>query len=140
MNYLIKLLTGGYASFPLDVNPRDLWGEAGGSYPLKSLLLLTKTNRDFTRVTPFQDTNLLIKRLSVINQFEMEYFDRLMSAYLYVYPDSSVGQYWPAFSDNLGQALGSAACYDVEIPRRYNAETFTTILKLLEEQASVKVK
>lgn len=135
---LINVLSWGYASFPLDVNPRSLWGEPGESYPLQSLVLLTKTNKDSINIAKCGDKERLITRLSIINKYEMQYFDDLLSAYSYVYPgsDSNIEAYWQTFSNNLSQALRKVACYEVEIPEKYTSDAYDRIYELLEENSS----
>jgi hypothetical protein len=136
--HLMKVLSGGYVSLPLDVNPGDLWGEVGKSYPLGSLILLTKTNRSSTNVTECRDKAELIKRLAIINKYEMQYFDDLLSAYIFIYSgdDSHIESHWQIFSNNLSQALKNVACREVEIPAGYTSDTYDRIYGLLEEGSS----
>lgn len=133
IKHLINVLSWRYASFPLNVNPQSLWGELGAVYPLRSLILLTKTNKDCINITECYDKEKVVKRLSIINKYEVQYFDELMSAYLYIYSGSdNIEYYWQTFSSNLSQALSRVACYEVEIPKRYTSDTYARIYELLK--------
>lgn len=140
IKHLINVLSWGYASFPLNVNPQSLWGELGKSCSLRSLILLTKTNRDAINIAKCHDKEKLIKRLCIINRYEMQYFDELLLAYLYAYPESdrNIEYYWQLFSNNVSQALRGVVCYEVELPERYTSDTYARIHELLEEQASLR--
>lgn len=133
----IKVLSFEYASLPLDVDPWNLWGESGESYPLQSLILLTKTNRDTINVVALHEKDELAKRLSIINRYEMQYFDGLMSAYSYIYPRSDIDTelYWQTSKINLSHILKNIACYEIEVPRRYTLDTYNHILELLKVES-----
>ena len=130
----LSVLSGGYVTLPLDVNPQELWGKPCASYPLQSLILLTKTNRDNVKIAECHDKSQLIKRLAIINGYEMQHFQEILAAYSYVYPGSheSIEHYLASFQSNLAQALGKVLCYEVEVPSKYTADTYSSIDKLLK--------
>lgn len=138
IKHIIKVLSFEYASLPLDVDPRNLWGESGESYPLQSLILLTKTNRDAINVVECPDKGELIKRLSIINKYEMQYFDDLLLAYSYTYPESKIDidSYWQVFKNNLSHALENVTCHEIEVPKRYTTDTYNRIYELLKADSS----
>ena len=141
IKHLVKVLSRGYVSLPLDVNPRDLWGKLGESCPLQSLVLLTKTNKDAARVVEHHNKEEIIKRLSIINRYEMQYFDDLLSAYSYIYPgtDIDIERYWQTFKNNLSHALEGISCYEVKVPKRYTIATYNRIYGLLKADLSKEV-
>ena len=130
IKHLLKKLSLGYASLALDINPQKLQWQIGKSYPLQSLILLTKTNKDSATTIERHDKARLIEQLITLNKWETQYFDELLSVYLYYYPDETPDS-WRTFNSNLSLALEGKTCYEVEVPREYTIDTYAQIHKLL---------
>jgi len=141
IKHLLNRVSLGYASFPLDINPQELQWQIGKSHPLQSLILLTKTNKNHTNIIKRHDKERLIKQLIAINKWEMQYFDDLISAYLYSYSrkNSNLAGYWHTFGNNLACALNTVPCYEVEIPEQYTTHTYSKIFNELLKQDKVEM-
>lgn len=127
LKHLVYIFSFKYGSFPLNINPEKLFGKIGDIYPLQSLILLTKTNRNEPNLKKNIDKNELIKRLTNVNKFEMQYFSDILMAYSYVFPKSETTLFWEKFETNLSNALSKMQCHEVEIPREYDEDVYSLI-------------
>lgn len=132
LKHLIYVLSLKYASFSLDIDSKELFKEIGNKSRLQSLILLTKTNRDAINILENIDRKGLVKRLVLINKYQMQYFSDLLLAYSYICPESAVNSYWQTLENNLSNALAKVSCHEVEIPLNYDSKVYEKIYELLK--------
>ncbi|GEM_PF-2643980 len=130
----IKKLSFEYASLPLDIDPQLIWGQLGNSYPLQSVILLSKSTKTDIKILEHDNKEEFIKRLTIINRYEMDYFENLLLAYSFIYPNSimNIDQYWQTCRDILTKTLENTRCLEVEIPKIYTTDTYHKIFELLK--------
>jgi len=136
LKQLAHLLSLKYGSFSLDIEAKNLFKEIGGKHPLQSLLLLTKTNRNKVNIRENIDKNELIKKLIVINKFEMKYISERLMAYSYVFPESVTSHFWQTLENNLKSALSGIPCHEIEIPFKYDSRVYEEIHRLIKSNIS----
>jgi hypothetical protein len=122
-----------FVSFSLNLDAKCLFKEIGTSLPLKTLILLNKTNRNNVIIHPKINKSDVIDKLVIINQFEWEYFTRLANAYSYVFPKSSVSMFWEIYRKNLEKSLKNCDLYSVDVPKVYDDKTYDEIFKLIQK-------
>jgi hypothetical protein len=130
---LVHLLSLKYVSFSLNLDAKDLFSKIGTSLPLKSLILLNKTNRDTVEINSEINRSDVIDKLVIINKFEWEYFSRLLYAYSYIFPNSKVSTFWQKYKENLKKSLINVNLYSVDIPKFYNNSTYEKIFDLIKK-------
>ena len=131
LKYLIYKISLGYATFPLEIDPRCLW-RIKDKCPLKSLFILTKTNREKIRIIEDCEKEEIIRRLIIITKFDMRYFNEILEAYNFFYETSLITNFWERIREILSKALKSATCYIIEIPYNYDFTTINSIYKLIQ--------
>lgn len=131
-DYVYKL-TLKYGQLPLDVNVENIFSNVkiGKSYPLRSLILLTKTNKDKIKVKKITNGHDLVKRLISINKFEAFHFFDYMLAYSFIFPNGKVAVHWETLEKNLLSALEKSPCYRVDVPKNYTFKVFKKIKSIL---------
>ena len=122
IKHYIYLLSLGYAKLPLCINAEELFERMGGVYPLRCLILLTKTGSEDIDVTEIANKKELAERLVLINEQQFPYWCKYVSAYSSVYPSSQVASYSPVMRDNLSQVLDKIACYEIKTPRQFSKD------------------
>lgn len=120
IKHSICILSLGYAKLPLHINAEKLFEGIGGAYPLRCLVLLTKTSGEDIDVTEITDKKELVERLVRINEQQFPYWFKYVSAYSSVYPSSQVASYSQVTIDNLSQALDKVACYEIKAPHKFS--------------------
>lgn len=133
LKHLIYLVSLKYGSFPLNIDHTKLFKKAGDEYPLQSLILLTKTNRDKINILENIDKKELTERLIIVNKFEMQYFTDILMAYSYVFPESIMKSFWNIFEDTLLSSLSNTSCHEVEIPSKYDEDSYEEIHRLIQK-------
>lgn len=139
LNRLTYELSLGYASFPLQVEPSRLFNEIENEVLISSLILLTKTDKSDLGIIEHVDKKQLIGKLVSISVFDMSYLFNLFEKWLYVSPEIDlVSQFRNRLNDNLAVALEKIPCFEVEIPRTYDASTYLEIYALMRKQLATK--
>lgn len=136
LKHFIYLLSLKYCGFYLNINPKDIFGDVGGKYPLRSLILLTKTNKNKVEILRDIDKKSLVERLIIINKFETQYFMDCLMAYSYLFPEKMITNFWQTVGDNLVRALSKTPCHEIEIPFKYDRELYREIYKFIEREDS----
>ena len=119
IKHLVYVLSLGHAKFPLYVNAEKFFERIGGAYPLRCLILLTRTKGENMDITEIADKKALVERLVLINEQQFPYWFKYVSAYSSVYPSSQVAAYSQMMAGNLSQALDKVACYEIKAPHRF---------------------
>jgi len=119
IKHFVYVLSLGYAKFPLYINAEKLFGRIGGVYPLRCLILLTRTEGINMEVTEIANKKELVERLVLINEQQFPYWFKYVSAYSSVYPSSQVASYSQAVRDNLSEALDTIPCYEIKAPHKF---------------------
>jgi len=119
IKHFAHILSLGYAAFPSDIGAEKLFERIGGAYPLRCLVLLTKTRSKNIDVTEITNKKALVERLVLINEQQFPYWCKYVSAYSSVYPSSQVASYSQAKVDNLSQALDKVPCYEIKAPHKF---------------------
>ena len=140
LKHLIYILSLKYGSFPLNINAEKVFEKIGDEYPLQSLILLTKTNRNGITILENIDKKELVERLILVNMFEMQYFSDILMAYSYVFPKNITKSFWEIFEDNLLSALSKIPCHEVKIPFEYNEKVYEEIHQLIQKNLVYEVK
>ena len=138
MKHYIYRLSLGYIKLPLSIRPEKLFNRIGGTYPLRCLTLLTRTQGESIEVREIADRKELAERLFLINEQQFPYWFKYVSAYSSVYPSSRVASHSQVMREHLSQALDNVACYEIKVPRRLPAshrEEFQKAIKTLERDA-----
>lgn len=81
IKHFVCVLSLGYAKLPLHINPEKLFVRIGGAYPLRCLILLTKTRGENIDVTKIADKKALVERLVLIKEQQFPYWFNYVSAY-----------------------------------------------------------
>jgi len=121
-----------YVSFPLNISANNLFDTVGIQYPLKSLILLNKTNRDSIVINRNLSKTETIQKLVIINQFEWQYFTQLLQSYTYVFPNSHVHLFWQKYREILKKSLEKVDLYSVDIQKFYDNNTYSKIFELIK--------
>lgn len=119
IKYFVYVLSLGYAKLPLHINADKLFERIGGAYPLRCLILLTKTRGENIDVTEITNKKALVEWLVLINKQQFPYWFNYVSAYSSVYPSSQVASYSQVMADNLSKALDKVACYEIKAPHKF---------------------
>jgi len=132
LKQLFHLISLKYVSFSLNINAKTFFGNIGSQYPVKSFILLNKTNKNNPMINTSIDKDELIHKLMIINKFEWEYFSRLIAAYSYVFPKSIVTSFWRKYQEILEKSLEGINIYSIDVPKLYDDETYKEIFKLVK--------
>jgi len=127
-------ITLGYGSLPVDIRVEDIFegGKTGKSYPLKSLILLTKKNTNKFTIKK-SNKEIISRQIIPINIIEAFNFYDYMLAYSFIFPKSEIATHWKRLEKNLLNALKDIKCYQVDIPEKYTSDTFKSIESLLKK-------
>jgi len=120
IKHFAHILSLGYAKLPLRISAEKLFKRIGGAYPLRCLLLLTRTEGENIDVTEIANKKELVERLVLINQQQFPYWFKYVSAYSSVYPLSQVASCSQVMMDNLSEALDKVACYEIKAPYNFS--------------------
>ncbi len=118
IRHFAHILSLGYAAFPLDISAEKLFKRIGGVYPLRCLILLTRTEGENIDVTEITNKKELVERLVLINEQQFPHWFKYVSAYSSVYPSSQIASYSQVMVDNLSEALGKVQCYEIKAPHK----------------------
>ncbi|MDH7594429.1 MAG: hypothetical protein QHG99_08830 [Methanomicrobiales archaeon] len=132
VKHLVHLISLKYVSFSLNINAKTFFGNIGSQYPVKSFILLNKTNKNNIMINSSMKKDELIHKLVIINKFEWEYFSRLIAAYSYVFPKSIVTSFWRKYQEILEKSLEGINIYSIDVPKLYDDETYNEIFKLVK--------
>ncbi len=130
----IHLISLKYVSFSLSIDAKTFFDKIGTKYPLNSLILLNKTNRDIVIVNSDITKNEIIEKLVIINHFEWEYFSRLLNAYSYIFPNSRTSSFWQKYKETLEKSLEAVNLYSVDVPTVYDDSTYSKIFEMIKKQ------
>ncbi len=130
---LLFKITLGYGSLPVDIKVENIFesGKTGKSYPLKSLILLTKKNTDKIKIQK-SNRETIVKQIIPINIIEAFNFYDYMLAYSFIFPNSDIANHWNKLEKNLLNGLKRVKCYQVDIPENYNPNISKKIESLLK--------
>lgn len=117
---LIYILSLGYAKLPLRISAEKLFERTGGVYPLRCLILLTRTKDKDIDVTEIANKKALVEQLVLISEQQFPYWFKYVSAYSSVYPSSQVASYPRMVADNLSCALDKVPCYEIKTPYKFS--------------------
>lgn len=133
IKYLAYRLSLKFASFSLNVDPSQLFDKVGGSYPLRSLLLLNKSFNGDIEIQKNIDRDILVKKLVTLNKFELFYFEKILNAYTYIFPNVSSKFSWEVQENGLKKVLSNISCNEINVPFSYSSKVYETILNLVNE-------
>ncbi len=114
---------------PIEI-PKLIPGSVIDEVPLKSLSVMIQSDKFLITEIPKEDA---LERLIVNDKMDRMQFYNYMQAYSYVFPDSFMAEHWNRLSTNLNKALpDDIPYYKIEVPAKYNQETFNNLLKHVE--------
>jgi len=129
-NILYKA-TSSYIKIFTKMNPKEIFpSRIKDRSKLDTVFLLVpkeefcveKTNRD-----------IIINNLFINQKLESFPFFKYLLEYAYVFPESNIAAHWNKCKENLVRNLGEDIdFYRVEVPKRYDKETFEKILEVVE--------
>lgn len=113
------------------MNPKDIPGlNITDSSTLKAVYLLAKGEQlEITDAEP----DVIINSLAINQKLESYPFLKYLLEYSYVFPNSSIAQFWKTCAANLKKNLnGEVKIYSVRVPRYYSKEVFEEFKEALE--------
>ena len=128
---LLKV-SGGDADVTYNIGVREALPQVAISdrAPWTSLMVITRADAPAPRVrTDRRDE--VIRKLQVINHFELRQFAQYMNAWTYVHPPSVIARYFDIERENLARVLASRPCYEVNVPTNYTRQTYDQLIELL---------
>ncbi len=120
MKHCIYLISLGYAKLPTGLRAESLFERAGGVYPLRCLVLLTRVGGGEVTLEEITDKGEFVERLVLINEQQFPYWFRYIKAYSSVYPSSQVATYSQRMRARLSETLAKVPCYEIKTPRRFS--------------------
>jgi hypothetical protein len=131
MNDIILRVTNRYLSFPLDVQPEDLFEVESNHYGLRALFFLTSSTNDCPRVIENGSVDEIIEKLILNNRIEMRYLDRCLRAYSVGNPEFDVDRHWRGLRNVLASILSHTAVFEVILPRQYSKTGYLMISNVI---------
>lgn len=113
------------------MNPRDIPGlNVTDSSTLKGVYLLAQG--DLLEITT-AEPEVILNSLAINQKLESYPFFKYLLEYSYVFPNSSIAQFWMTCAANLRKNLnGEVKLYSVSVPRHYSKEVFEELKEALE--------
>jgi len=124
--------SGGYADVTYNIGVREALPRVPivDRAPWTSLFVITRADVPEPRVrTDRRDE--VIRKLQIINQYELRQFAQYMNAWAYVHPQSVIARYFDLERENLNRVLAARPCYEINVPARYSAGTYDELIELL---------
>lgn len=79
----------------------------------------------------------LIGHLVMNQKLESSSFRGYMLDYSYMFPESNMATHWTRYKENLRKNIGGdTPIYKIEVPQKYDTNTFERIVKVIEDEAS----
>lgn len=132
---ILYRLTFGYVKIFTRVNVMDVFPDnIIDSVKLKSIFLLLPGTDFYIEEIKKQD---LINHIVLNQKLEFSFFDRYISAYSYVFPNSKLANHWKEYRDNLDRNIDeNILIYKIEVPQSYSADIINSILKVITNEAN----
>ena len=141
INYLIYKITGGYVKIFTKMNPFDiLSGKIKEKTNLNALFLIIPSKKlkkmELSEISKVE----MIEHIIFNQKIEFPFFNRYITAYSYVYPDSEFSNHWKSYKKNLNNNLNlDIPLYKICVPLSYENNVFNDIQKVIENEAAVKL-
>ncbi|MFC1952570.1 hypothetical protein ACFLWR_00365 [Chloroflexota bacterium] len=125
---IIYRVSAGYIKIFSKLNPKDAFLTCQES-ELRTVFFLTQGDKFGINTMERAD---LIEHLFINYEMESSPFYGYILEYAYAFPESKVAAYWKNYKANLNRNLpDDLPIYRVEVPRRYDRETFENILNVV---------
>ena len=128
-------ITLGYAKIFTKINVRDIFPNSiVDKSKLDSIfLLMPKEKFSIEKISKDELINHLVMNQKLDSLPFLEY----MLEYSYIFHDSGLATHWTCYKENLRKKLGEGIpIYKIEVPQKYDANTFERIVKVIEDEAS----
>lgn len=123
--------TSGYIKIFTKMNPNKIFSnQIIDKSKLDTVFLLVPKEKFGVEKT---DKEVVINNLFINQELESFPFLKYLLEYAYIFPESSIATHWEKCRENLMRNLGEDMdFYQVEVPKRYDMETFEKILEVVE--------
>jgi hypothetical protein len=135
LKHLLYKMTLGYAKIFTKINVRDIFPNlVVDKSKLDSIfLLIPKEEFSIEKISK----DVLINHLVMNQKLETLSFLKYMLEYSYMFPDSNMATHWTRYKDNLRKNISDdRPIYKIEVPQKYDTNTFERIVEVIEDEAS----
>jgi hypothetical protein len=116
------------------VNPKNVFRTEANRQKLKAVFQLIPREKTKIRSITIDD---LCERMTWNMRFDSLFFEKYLMEYSYAFPESALASHWKAYRENLMLNLGKDAnLYMVDVPKKYDQETFSEIYRKVEENGN----
>lgn len=114
------------------INPVDVGiGLSPSLSPINTICMLVPHDEfNVSRI----DLQELVQHIALNLKIDFSFFTKYLMQYSFVYPQSPLAKYWDTYEKNLMCNLQSfsGSSYIIEVPQKYNQNTFERIWELIE--------
>ena len=135
LKHLLYKMTLGYAKIFTKINVRTVFPNAivDKSIVDSVSILIPKEEVRIENISKEE----LIGHLAMNQKLESSSFLDYMLEYSYMFPDSKLATHWNRYKENLRKNIGEdIPIYKIEVPQKYDTNTFERIVKVIEDEAS----